>query len=526
MPRHLLSAVLAGAVLGTANLLCPVPLPAQNTPSAEAGKLIFTKGESPSQSPLEAVLGEGSTTVPGTLMPCASCHGADGRGRPEGGVTPSDITWGVLSRPYRSDESLARRRPAYDAASIRKVLRKGIDPGGNELGVAMPRYNISDADLDSLIAYLKQLGAANDPGLTATSLRAGTVIPASGPMAAAGEGVAALLHAYFDEINQQGGIYGRKIELVVLKVEGTPEEIASQVCESVRSRQVFSLVGILAPGAEHAVNKCLEQSDVPAVDAFATDAEAGVPAKSQVFHVLSGLPQQARVLVKYAQDRPEVSKAKVAVVYPESRKSLANGLIEECRARSCNLAVTVGYAKFHAARMAGSLHADNIGAIFFLGTGRELEELLVAAQLSRSNWRPTVFQPGPLAGVDVFRIPPEFNDRVFFSFPVLLSDINPAAIAEYGRLRRKYKLAPEQPLRALSALAPAKVFAEALKQAGRELGRDKLVETLSTMYNFTTGWTPPVTYSVTRRVGALGAYVVRLNLKNKSFAPVEPWMAP
>src|SRR5512135_402106 len=97
-PCPSLSVVLAGVAMGTANLLCPFLLPAQTAPSVEAGKLIFTKGESPSQSPLEAVLGKGSTMVPGTLMPCASCHGADGRGRPEGGVTPSDITWSVLTR--------------------------------------------------------------------------------------------------------------------------------------------------------------------------------------------------------------------------------------------------------------------------------------------------------------------------------------------------------------------------------------------------------------------------------------------
>lgn len=517
-PRRILFVVLAGVAL------CPVLLPAQTTPSAEAGKLIFTKGESPSQSPLEAVLGEGSTTVPGNLMPCASCHGADGRGRPEGGITPSDITWNVLMRPDRGDGSLARHRPAYDAVSLRTALRKGIDPAGNELGVTMPRYNISDSDLDSLIAYLKRLGAASDPGLTPTTLRAGTVVPATGPMAAAGDGVAALLRAYFDELNQQGGIYGRKIELEVLRAGGTPEETASQVCDFVRDRQIFALVGILAPGAEREVNECLEQADIPAIDAFATEPEAGVPAKSRVFHVLSGLPQQASVLVKYAQDRPEVHGSSVAVVYPENRKPLADSLIEECRARSCNLAVTSGYTSFQAGKMAASLRADKIGAVFFLGTGGELEELLAAAR--QSTWRPTIFQPGPLAGEDVFRIPPEFSDRVFFSFPTLPTDIDTTALEEYLFLARKYKLAPGQPLRVLAALAPAKIFAEALRQAGREVGRDKLVETLSTIYNFTTGWTPPISYGATRRVGALGAHVVRLNLKNKSFAPVEPWMAP
>ncbi|HEX7287883.1 MAG TPA: ABC transporter substrate-binding protein [Candidatus Angelobacter sp.] len=518
-----LLAIITTMVLVGACLLQPALLPAQAT-SQEAGKQIYTKGESPSQSPLEAVLGEGSTTVPGTLMPCASCHGADGRGRPEGGITPSDITWSTLTRPFRSDDALARRRPAYTLESLRKVLREGIDPAGNELGVVMPRYNISDPDLNNLIEYMKRLGAATDPGLTSTAIRIGTVVPSGGPMAATGESIAALLRAYFDELNHQGGVYERKVELEVLRAGGSPAEMTAQLADFLRSREIFAMVGVLAPGAEREMNELLETSEVPVIDAFATEREGNLTAKSRVFHVLSGLPQQARVLVKYAQDKTESAGAVSAVVFPQGRKLLADAVIEECRVRSCKLAAITSYTNFEAAKMAAALAAQKVRVVFFLGAGRELEELLAAAQ--QSNWKPMVFEPGPPAGEEVFRIAPEFNDRVFFSFPTLPTDIAPVALEEYAFLGSKYKLTPLPPLRALSALAPAKVFAEALRQAGRELGRDKLVDTLSSMYNFPTGWTPPVTYGTTRRVGALGAYVVKLNLKDKSFAPVEPWMVP
>jgi ABC-type branched-subunit amino acid transport system substrate-binding protein len=522
--RRLPSPVLAGTVWIAICLLHSVLLPAQTGSQEQAGKHIYATGDSPSGSPLEAVLGEGSTTVPATLMPCVSCHGADGRGRPEGGITPSDITWSVLSRPLRSDDRLARKRPAYTVESLRKVLREGIDPAGNELGVTMPRYNITDADLNSLIEYMKHLGAEIDPGLSPASIRLGTVIPDAGPMAAAGENMAALLRAYFDEVNQQGGIYDRKIKLEVLRVHGTPSSINSQLDAFLRNNQVFAFVGVLAPGAEREVDEALEKAEVPVIDAFAAEREQDHSAKSRVYHVLSGLPQQARVLVKYAQERPDTKGTAAAVLFPQERKLLAEAVIEECRARACNLAAPIGYTIFDPAQMSADLRARKIGTIFFLGTGRELEQLLMAAQ--STHWRPLILQPGPLAGEDVFRIAPEFSERVLFSFPTLPTDIAPVAFEEYAFLGRKYKLTPLPPLRALAALAPAKVLAEALRQAGRELSRDKLVETLSGMYNFPTGWTPPVSYGATRRVGALGAYVVKLNLNDKSFAPVEPWMVP
>jgi cytochrome c553 len=85
-------------------MFSPFMLPAQTPSPMEAGQLIYSKGESPSASPLSAVLGD--TVVPATLMPCGSCHGSDGKGRAEGGIVPSDITWGALVRTHETDNAL------------------------------------------------------------------------------------------------------------------------------------------------------------------------------------------------------------------------------------------------------------------------------------------------------------------------------------------------------------------------------------------------------------------------------------
>lgn len=46
------------------------------------------------------------------------------------------------------------------------------------------------------------------------------------------------------------------------------------------------------------------------------------------------------------------------------------------------------------------------------------------------------------------------------------------------------------------------------------------------MYNFETGFTPPITFGATRRIGARGSYIVKLDLKKKVLVPVDTWMAP
>ena len=497
---------------------------AQLTPAQAAGKKIFTEGISPSGKPIEAILGEGSTRVPANLMLCANCHGFDGKGRPEGGITPSIITWPALTSALRSKDALGHRRPAYTLASLRRAITRGVDPLGKNLGVTMPRYGLSSRDFNNLVEYLKVLGREYEPGLTSTSIRLGTIVPASGPLAAVGERSVALMKAYFDEVNHQGGIYGRRLELFVMHASGTSAEVERQAEEFVRKNNIFAISGILAPSDETGLTDAMERLGVPTIGAFASNSESDSSSRLKTFYLLSGLSQEARVLVKFAGEHTKDSAVKIAVVFPESMVGLASLVTEQCHALSMENVTSLKYSEFDGANLASSLSRQNITTVFFLGRGSELAGLLGVA--SNLHWTPTVFQPGPLAGEDVLKIGAPFADHVFLSFPTLPSDLEAEAVREYKRMAVKYNLDLAQPARSLAVLASAKVLTEGLRQSGQQLGRERFVVALSSMYGFKTGLTPPISYSPTRRIGALGAYVVKLDLKNKTFAPVDSWIAP
>ncbi len=504
-------------------LLWPVLVVAQLTPAQAAGKRIYKDGVSPSTRMIEAVLGDGSTRVPARLMPCASCHGSDGQGRPEGSVVPSTITWNVLALPVKKTSALSRQRLAYDQTSLGRAITQGVDSARHRLGSAMPRYRLSPRDLDSLIQYLRVLDKDVDPGLTGSTIRLGVIVPIDGPLAFTGRSSIALLQAYFDELNQQGGIYGRKIELRAME---RPVMAAAQNGKQdfERADDIFAAISILPPGAEHELTGMMEQLDVPTIAAFASRSLADDSRQSKTFYVLSGLPQQARVLVKFAREHVDDPLARIAVVYPESAQDLADAVIDECRTESLDNLQPVKFSQFASGTVADSLSHQRVRSVFFLGRGKEMQEMLQSA--ASIDWTPTVFQPGPLAGQEVFTIPPAFDQHVFLAFPMLPSDVGAEAFYEYKSLAKKHNLASAQPAIPLTALAAAKILVEALRESGRQLSRDKLITILSGIYGFHTGLTPPITFTATRRIGALGAYVVRLDLKNKSFTPVGSWMVP
>ena len=62
-----------------------------------AGKRLYREGISSSDAQLTARVGASDMSVPASVLPCASCHGTDGRGRAEGGVRPPSLDWQRLA---------------------------------------------------------------------------------------------------------------------------------------------------------------------------------------------------------------------------------------------------------------------------------------------------------------------------------------------------------------------------------------------------------------------------------------------
>ncbi len=509
--KNSLSIALAFAFVLLGGTLRAAPTLQAQSPELETGKQIFTKGESPTGVTLEAVMGD--TAVPATLMPCSNCHGMDGHGRPEGGVVPADITWSVLSHPKREEVALSRKRPAYDDASLRRVLREGIDAGGNELEITMPRYRLSDPDLDSLISFLHQLGVRNDPGVSNDRIRVASLV-SKGQMEEASQPATEILRAYFEELNQQGGIYGRKIDYTVAP------SIARTSGEG--RQDFFAVVGVFSPDHKREIHS-LEASGVPALDIFSGEAEEQSLAKPRVFHIFSGLAEQARMLAKYAYEDLRASRP-LAIVYPAHRSAIADAVEEQCLHSQCPGVTRIAYSSFDSLRVSRQLSAQSPGAVLFLGQGSELRDFLSDSEQAHS--RVPILQLGPLSGAEIFQLSPQVSRPIYVAFPTLPSDVTPVALAEYRYLANKYKLSSGQAGRALAALAAAKVFVETARQTGRELTRENFVDTLAGAYKLNTGLSPPLSYGSTRRIGALGAYVVKYEPARKTFSADTAWMEP
>ncbi|HKQ53389.1 MAG TPA: ABC transporter substrate-binding protein, partial [Pyrinomonadaceae bacterium] len=262
---NLRAAAVCAALVAAAVTICVAQTAGELTLQEKRGKQIYVHGTTASGRDILAYVGDAAIEVPGSALPCAGCHGLDGRGKPEGGVVPSDLSWETLTKPYEVTQASGRKRPPYTERAIEPALTRGLDPAGNKLHVAMPRYQMAREDMDDLVAYLKRLGHDRDPGLTEKSITVGTIVPIKGELAGIGQAVKATLTAFFDEVNSRGGIYNRKVELKFVETAETPAATVAKLRRLIQDEQVFALAGAFTSGADGEVAALADELGVPVV---------------------------------------------------------------------------------------------------------------------------------------------------------------------------------------------------------------------------------------------------------------------
>ena len=104
---------------------------------------------------------------------------------------------------------------------------------------------------------------ASAPGVTASTVTIGSHQPLTGPAAPGYSEIAPAMKAYFDLVNANGGVHGRKIEFKYLDDAYNPTQTVAVVKQLVLQDKVFGIVGGLGTPTHTKVVDFLNSSRVP-----------------------------------------------------------------------------------------------------------------------------------------------------------------------------------------------------------------------------------------------------------------------
>lgn len=456
---------------------------------AEEGRQIYETGRSPSGGSITARVS--GAVLPGSALPCAGCHGIDGRGRPEGGVRPPAITGRELRKERGHVHPGGRSHGPFDDAAIARAIAEGIDPAGNRLDATMPRYTMSRSDVQRLIAWLDRIERAAVPGVGVEVLRIGTVLPSEGPAARWARSIRQGLQDHFDQVNARGGIHGRRLDLVV-----APPPLRPESGFEWEGGPPFALVAPFTPGLERQLADWAEAEGIPIVGPVAPLPAAG----DFVFQVEAGLVEQAQSLAAWLGERRE-GGGRAALLHDAAWAPAAQaGAAALNRAGFGPVEQAPCPAPAGAGETAGRLAAAEVAAVMLL-CGNEAVEAFAAAA-ARIGFAPRLLLAGNLAGRAALALPGAFDGRVFLAWPTL----------------------PRQPggdpARA-RALAAARVLEEALARAGRDLRRDTFVRALESLQDFDAGLAERVSFGAGGRIGIRQTPILAVDRKGRRFLPAS-----
>jgi ABC-type branched-subunit amino acid transport system substrate-binding protein len=353
------------------------------------------------------------------------------------------------------------------------------------------------------------------PGITANSITIGSLAPLTGENAETGSAVKAVLSAYFDDLNQRGGIYGRRI---VLRFDESGDDSAATLKSAKRlaAAPVFAMVAPFVPDAEQKVAAVAHASKIPLVGLLALS----VPNEAEnreVFYLLPGFQQLEQELVRFSATREKSAMEKTAVVVADSKlqTDVATAMQATWKELSIDKPQEFVFSAAKAEDIVRNLHNQGIERVFFIGDAEQLAPWIQAAD--KAEWAPRVFVLGPLLDQSILGAPARFQGRIFAAYPQLQPEMG--AVDEFDYFLSSHNLASDHRLVQISTYCAAKILAEALARAGKDVTREKLIQTLEQMRDFRTGLLPGITFGANRRVGSFKAEIVCVDLASHSFQP-------
>jgi hypothetical protein len=430
-----------------------IPLHADDAPPSpdastiELGRRMYDEGINPDGEPMKATV-QGDIPVDGTMFTCVSCHLKSGLGSLEGTVITLPTNWGYLKRPLvGSDMSEVARerlpkelqqgefRSAYDEKSLARAMRMGKDPNGREFDLVMPRYALDKAEMDTLIAYLKELSDEFSPGVDETTMHFGTVI-AGDVSPEDEEAMLAVLRAvvrdhnsqtrHEDERRRRGPYYKqekwdpyRRWELHPWRLEGDPKTWREQLAAHYAAQPVFALLGGIADGEWRPIHEFCEEIEVPNLFPI-TDLPVISDSDWYTVYFSKGLYQEGEAVARYLRRADEpLRSAPVVQVYPDTPEgsALARGL-RETRA-AIRMTAPQNVVLEAGAKLTPDLLAriakEHPGAVVALWVG---EAGLGALDAVADEPRPAaVFLSSPLLGNALAAVPEGVRDITLLTYP-------------------------------------------------------------------------------------------------------------
>jgi hypothetical protein len=520
--------------------------------SETAGAAIYRLGVLPSGAQLVGERKPGLHTV-GRDAACVNCHRRSGLGMREGRQIIPPIAGRYLFYPRARPgddldlpfvETMRADRDPYTEATLARAIRDGVAADGRPLGVLMPRFEMDEAAMADLIAYLRTLAPKAVPGVKNSVLNFATIFtPDAAP--AARKGVLDVLQQFFADKNNHtraesprlrssrrlGFMVNRHWELHVWQLEGRPETWEQQLRAKLAAEPVFAVISGLGGKTWAPVHRFCETEALPCLF-----PEVDLPVDSEGdfddVYFSKGVLLEAGLIAHELQAQDAKTEARRVVqvfraddVGADAAKALAASLDRAQDATEIKIVDRSLAGAGSTQELRAALGDTKAGDVLVLW----LRPADIAALGPLPDGVSRVYISGRMGGLEQAPLPAAWRSVTHMAYPFDLPDRRRAQV-DYPLGWFRIRQIPVVALQAQSdAYLACIILSDTINHMSDTFQRDYLVERVEEglEHRILTGYYPRLSLASGQSFASKGGYVVRFAENTGTHVIADgDWMAP
>jgi ABC-type branched-subunit amino acid transport system substrate-binding protein len=140
--------------------------------------------------------------------------------------------------------------------------------------------------------------AVAETGVTKDAILLGQSVALSGAAAQLGIQMRNGMKAYFDHVNEHGGVHGRKIELITLDDGYEPARTVPNTKKLIEEHKVFALIGYVGTPTSVPAVPVFTEAKVPFIGPFTGAESLRVPFNRYIFHIRASYYDETEKIVE------------------------------------------------------------------------------------------------------------------------------------------------------------------------------------------------------------------------------------
>ncbi|MBM4347068.1 MAG: hypothetical protein FJ107_02940, partial [Deltaproteobacteria bacterium] len=340
------------------------------------------------------------------------------------------------------------------------------------------------------------------------------------------------IRGYFNDLNEKGGIHGRKVVVIVEDSKYSPTLTVAAAKKLISKDEVFALVSPWGTEPTEALLPLVAEQKIPIAPACSLATSIYEPMKKYVFAVGTDYVDQSLFIVEYIMKDLKAQKPKIALFCQDDDwgRDHLKGLNLAAKKYNLDPVVMESY-KYDAVEFKSQvINLMKVKPDFVILAAGLRSGVLFLKEAQKLKWNPTFIGTNTLGFLKTLEMAGDAGEGLLVLNIFAMPDEDIPGVKRMIEVTKKNfgdkwmpaneKIHPYYIYGWINAI----VFAEGAKRAGKNLTREGLINALETLRNFDPeGLMGPITYTSASHGSPGYVLMTKSDVANKRFIPLTGW---